>query len=100
MQMIRVILPTHLRRLANSNREVQINVAAPITIRAILDSLEETYPMLRGTMRDQTTLQRRAFVRFFACGQDFSHAAVDDALPDLIATGAEPFWVVGAMAGG
>lgn len=98
--MIRVILPTHLRRLANTNREVQINVTAPITVRAILDSLEETYPMLRGTIRDQSTFQRRAFIRFFACGQDYSHVAVDDPLPDLVANGTEPFWVVGAMAGG
>ncbi|TAH49465.1 MAG: hypothetical protein EYC68_17310 [Chloroflexota bacterium] len=98
--MIRVILPTHLRRLANTNREVQINVTAPITVRAILDSLEETYPMLRGTIRDQSTFQRRAFIRFFACGQDYSHVAVDDPLPDSVANGTEPFWVVGAMAGG
>lgn len=98
--MIRVILPTHLRRLANTNREVQINVAAPVTIRAVLDSLEETYPMLQGTIRDQMTLQRRAFVRFFACGQDVSHVSPDAPLPAAVAEGTEPFWVVGAMAGG
>lgn len=98
--MIRVILPTHLRRLANTERQVQINVTSPVTIRAVLDSLEATYPMLRGTIRDQTTLQRRAFVRFFACGQDYSLVSPDDPLPDSVATGTEPFWVVGAMAGG
>lgn len=98
--MIRVILPTHLRRLANSTREVQVNADAPVTIRAVLDSLEETYPMLRGTIRDQTTFQRRAFIRFFALGQDYSHVPVDDPLPDAIANGGEPLWVVGAMAGG
>lgn len=98
--MIRVILPTHLRRLANSNREVQIEVKSPVTLRTVLDALEETYPMLRGTVRDQTTKQRRAFIRFFACGQDYSHISTDDPLPDSVALGTEPLWVVGAMAGG
>jgi hypothetical protein len=98
--MIRVILPTHLRRLANTDREVQVPVDSPVTIRAVLDSLEETYPMLRGTIRDQNTKQRRAFVRFFACGKDYSHNAAEDPLPDAVAQGTEPFWVVGAMAGG
>lgn len=98
--MIRVILPTHLRRLANTQREVQVPVDAPVSIRTVLDSLEDTYPMLKGTIRDQNTLQRRAFVRFFACGQDFSHAPTDNPLPDSVANGSEPFWVVGAMAGG
>lgn len=98
--MIRVILPTHLRRLANTERQVQINVTSPVTIRSVLDSLEETYPMLRGTIRDQATLQRRAFVRFFACGQDYSLVSPDDPLPDAVAAGTEPFWVVGAMSGG
>ena len=98
--MIRVILPTHLRRLAKTEREVQIAVNAPITIRAILDALENTYPMLRGTIRDQITFERRPFIRFFACRKDYSHAAPDDPLPDEIANGTEPFWVVGAIAGG
>lgn len=98
--MIRVILPTHLRRLANTEREVQIAVNAPITTRAILDALENTYPMLRGTIRDQITFERRPFIRFFACRKDYSHAAPDDPLPDEIANGTEPFWVVGAIAGG
>lgn len=98
--MIRVILPTHLRRLANTNREVQVQVAAPVTTRSILDSLESAYPMLRGTIRDQTTMQRRAFIRFFACGQDYSHVLPDDPLPESVGVGIEPFWVVGAMAGG
>lgn len=98
--MIRVILPTHLRRLANTKREVQIEVAAPVTLRRVLDSLEETYPMLRGTIRDQQTKKRRDFVRFFACGQDYSHAPTEDPLPDSVAEGTEPLWVVGAMAGG
>lgn len=98
--MIRVILPTHLRRLANTERQVQVPVDAPVTIRTVLDSLENTYPMLKGTIRDQNTLQRRAFVRFFACGQDLSHVPTDDPLPDSVANGSEPLWVVGAMAGG
>lgn len=98
--MIRVILPTHLRRLANTEREVQIAVNAPITTRAILDALENTYPMLRGTIRDQITFERRPFIRFFACRKDYSHAAPDDPLPDEIVNGTEPFWVVGAIAGG
>lgn len=98
--MIRVILPTHLRRLANTQREVQVPVEPPVTIRSVLDSLELTYPMLSGTIRDQKTKERRAFVRFFACGQDYSHIPTDDPLPDPVAAGTEPFWVVGAMAGG
>ena len=98
--MIRVILPTHLRRLANTNREVQIQVDAPVTLRTALDALENTYPMLRGTIRDQSTQQRRAFVRFFACGQDYSNSQPDDPLPDQVVKGTEALWVVGAMAGG
>ncbi len=98
--MISVILPTHLRRLANSNRQVQIQVEPPVTLRSVLDALEDTYPMLRGTIRDQTTKQRRAFIRFFCCGQDYSHVLVDDPLPETVAIGTEPLWVVGAMAGG
>jgi len=98
--MIRVILPTHLRRLANSNREVQISVETPVTLDSTLNSLEAAYPMLRGTIRDQTTLKRRDFIRFFACGKDYSHVSPDEPLPEVIANGTEPLWVVGAMAGG
>ena len=98
--MIRVILPTHLRRLANANREVQVEVEPPATLRSVLDALEDNYPMLRGTVRDQTTKERRAFIRFFACGQDYSHVSPDDPLPDTVAMGTEPLRVVGAMAGG
>lgn len=98
--MIQVILPTHLRRLANTERAVEIDVPAPVTIPAVLNALEENYPMLRGTLRDQTTLKRRAFIRFFACGQDYSLAPPDDPLPDAVANGTEPLRIVGAMAGG
>ena len=98
--MIRVILPTHLRRLASAQREVQVAVEPPVTLKSVLDSLEETYPMLRGTIRDQKTFERRAFVRFFACGHDYSHAPTEDPLPEIVANGTEPLWVVGAMAGG
>jgi hypothetical protein len=97
---IRVVLPQHLRTLAGVGREVEVNVAAPVTQRAILDALEAAYPMLRGTIRDQVTLQRRAFVRFFACGQDWSHESPDAPLPGDVVNGKEPFMVVGAMAGG
>ena len=98
--MIRVVLPAHLRTLARVCGEVQINVERPVTQRAVLDALEAAYPMLRGTIREHVTFKRRAFVRFFACEQDLSHESPDDALPEAIATGAEPFLVVGAMAGG
>jgi sulfur-carrier protein len=98
--MIRVVLPTHLRTLARIDGEVQLEVAAPVTQRAVLDALEARYPMLRGTIRDHVTQQRRAFVRFFACAQDLSHASPDALLPEAVAMGAEPFLVVGAMAGG
>ena len=98
--MIRVMLPTHLRTLACVDGEVQLGVEAPVTQRAVLDALEARYPMLRGTIRDHVTQRRRAFVRFFACEQDLSHELPDAALPDAVATGAEPFLVVGAMAGG
>jgi hypothetical protein len=98
--MIRVILPTHLRTLAHVDGEVQLNVAGRVTQRSVLDALEARYPVLRGTIRDQITQQRRAFVRFFACEQDLSHDPPDAPLPDAVATGAEPFLVVGAMAGG
>ena len=98
--MIRVMLPTHLRSLANVNREVQLQVEGPVTQRSILDALETQYPMLRGTIRDQTTQERRAFIRFFAGGQDLSLELPDDPLPDTVAAGAEPLRIVGAMAGG
>lgn len=97
---IRVKLPTHLRRLARVEAEVELLVAGPVTQRSVLDALETRYPMLRGTIRDQDTSRRRAFVRFFACDQDLSHSSPDEPLPDQVAAGAEPFLVVGAMAGG
>jgi len=98
--MIRVVLPAHLRNLAKVNGEVQLEVDGLITQRSVLDALEKRYPMLRGTIRDQETLRRRAFVRFFACAEDLSHAPPDAPLPDAVAEAAEPFLVVGAMAGG
>jgi len=98
--MIRVVLPAHLRTLARVDGEVKIEVAGLVTQRAVLDALEATYPALRGTIRDQATQQRRAFVRFFACSEDLSNESPDAPLPDPVATGAEPLLVVGAMAGG
>jgi sulfur-carrier protein len=98
--MIRVVLPAHLRTLARVNGEVQVDVQGAVTQRAVLDALESRYPMLKGTVRDHVTLKRRAFVRFFACEEDLSHESPDAPLPDAIATGAEPFLIVGAMAGG
>lgn len=98
--MIRVTLPQHLRTLAGVGREVALEVAAPVTQRAILDALEARYPMLRGTVRDQATHKRRDFIRFFACGEDWSHEPPDAPVPDDVVTGREPFMVVGAMAGG
>lgn len=98
--MIRVILPAHLRTLARVDGEVKLDVQGMVTQRSVLDALEARYPMLRGTVRDHVTLKRRAFVRFFACEQDLSHAPADAPLPDAVATGAEPFLIVGAMAGG
>ena len=98
--MIRIVLPTHLRTLARVDGEVQLHMEGSVTQRAVLDTLEARYPMLRGTIRDHITHQRRAFVRFFACEQDLSHAAPDAPLPDTVATGAEPLLIVGAMAGG
>ncbi|HEV8471614.1 MAG TPA: MoaD/ThiS family protein [Methylomirabilota bacterium] len=98
--MIRVVLPAHLRTLAHVDGEVKLDVQGQATQRAVLDALEACYPMLRGTIRDQATQQRRAFVRFFACEQDLSHEPADAPLPDAVAHGAEPFLVVGAMAGG
>jgi hypothetical protein len=97
---IRVVLPHHLRNLARVDGEVRLDVQKPLTPRAVLDALEQTYPVLRGTIRDQQTAERRDFVRFFACGQDLSLEPVDDPLPDAVASGDEPFRVVGAMAGG
>ena len=98
--MIRVELPQHLRTLARVNGEVQLQVAGPATQASILDALEADYPMLRGAIRDHVTQQRRAFVRFFACGRDLSHQRPDAPMPDPVARGAEPFLVVGAIAGG
>jgi len=98
--MIRVILPHHLRTLANVGKEVELQVEGPMTLGAILDAVESQYPMLRGTIRDHITLQRRPFIRFFACGQDWSHQPSEVPLPDEVVTGAEPFRIVGAMAGG
>ena len=97
---IRVELPQHLRTLAQVGREVQLEVEAPITQRRVLDALEPRYPMLRGTIRDHGTLQRRAFLRFFACEQDLSHEAADAPLPQEVASGKEPFLIIGAIAGG
>ena len=98
--MIRIVLPTHLRTLARVDGEVQLDVEGPVTQRAVLDALEARYPMLCGTIRDHGTQRRRAFVRFFACEQDLSHASPDTPLPDAVTTGAEPLLIVGAMAGG
>ena len=98
--MIRVILPAHLRTLARVDSEVRLDVKGEVTQRSVLDALEARYPMLQGTIRDHGTLKRRAFVRFFACEQDISHESPDAPLPDAVATGAEPFLIVGAMAGG
>jgi sulfur-carrier protein len=98
--MIRVVLPAHLRTLAHVDGEVTLDVEGEVTQRSVLDALEARYPMLRGTIRDQVTHRRRAFVRFFACAEDLSHEPADASLPDAVATGAEPFLVVGAMAGG
>jgi molybdopterin synthase sulfur carrier subunit len=98
--MIRVILPTHLRRLANTGREIEIEVEAPATLGSLLDALEAQYPMLRGTIRDHVTKERRPFLRFFACGEDLSLEPPETALPDEVVAGAQPLRVVGAMAGG
>jgi sulfur-carrier protein len=98
--MIRVLLPVHLQRLANVRREVELQVDGPVTQRSILDALEARYPMLRGTIRDHVTKERRAFIRFFACGEDISFESSDLPLPDSVANGTERFMVVGAMAGG
>ena len=98
--MIRVVLPHHLRTLAQVGREVVLQVDGPTTLGSILDTVEAQYPMLRGTIRDHVTHQRRPFIRFFACGEDWSHQPPDAPLPDPVAMGAEPLLIVGAMAGG
>jgi len=98
--MIRVVLPAHLKTLAHLSAEVELEVDGPATQRKVLDALEAKYPMLRGTIRDQVAGKRRAFVRFFACEEDISNASPDDPLPEKVASGAEPYLVIGAMAGG
>ena len=98
--MIRVLLPYHLRVLANITGELQLKIEAPVTQRSVLDALEARYPMLRGTIRDHVTQARRPFLRFFGCEQDLSNESPDSPLPEAISTGAEPFWIVGAIAGG
>jgi molybdopterin converting factor small subunit len=98
--MIRVVLPAHLRTLARVDGEVKLDIAGPVTKETVLDALEARYPMLRGTIRDQVTRQRRAFIRFFACEEDLSNDPPDTPLPEAVTKGHEPFLVVGAMAGG
>jgi hypothetical protein len=98
--MIRIVLPPHLRTLAQVGAEVQLDVAGPVTQRSVLDALEARYPMLRGTIRDHVTHQRRPMLRFFACEEDLSHESPDAPLPDAVASGAEAFWIVAAIAGG
>lgn len=98
--MIRVVLPYHLRNLARTDAEVAVDVPEPVTIAAALDALESRFPVLRGTIRDHVTLKRRPFIRYFACKEDLSLEPTDTRLPDAVVTGAEPFLVVGAMAGG
>jgi len=98
--MIRVVLPAHLKNLAKVSGEVRLDVAEPVTQRLVLDALETQYPMLRGTIRDHQSGQRRAFIRFYACEEDLSNESPDDPLPDRVVAGDEPFLVIGAMAGG
>jgi sulfur-carrier protein len=98
--MIRVVLPAHLRTLGRSGSELTLDVQGAVTQRSVLDALETSYPMLRGTIRDHVTQQRRPFVRFFACGEDLSHESPDAPLPEAVASGTEPFLIVGAIAGG
>ncbi len=98
--MIRIILPPHLRTLSQTGSEIRLAVEGAVTQRSVLNALEATYPMLRGTIRDQTTQQRRPYLRFFACEQDLSHEPPDSPLPDAIATGSEPLIILGAIAGG
>ncbi|MGA2858519.1 MAG: MoaD/ThiS family protein [Candidatus Sulfotelmatobacter sp.] len=100
IRMVRVILPYHLRNLAHVGAEVALEVESPVTQRSVLDALEARYPMLRGAIREHVTLQRRAFLRFFACEEDLSHESPDAPLPEAVASGKEPFIVVGAIAGG
>ena len=98
--MIRVELPFHLRTLAHVEREVTVDIAAPVTVGAVLDAVEAHYPVLRGTIRDHGTLKRRPFLRFYACEEDFSNVSTDTPLPDAIVSGQEPFSIIGAIAGG
>lgn len=98
--MIRIVLPPHLRTLAQVDGDVMLDVTGPVTQRSVLDALEARYPMLRGTIRDHTTHMRRPFLRFFACEEDLSHESPDTPLPEAVATGAEPFVILGALAGG
>ncbi len=98
--MIRVVLPAHLRTLAHVSGDVELEVEGQVTQRSVLDALEARYPMLCGTIRDQVTQQRRPFLRFFACEEDLSHEPPDAPLPGAVASGAEPFWIIGAIAGG
>jgi len=98
--MIQVVLPPHLRTLAKVSGDVELEVAPPVTQRAVLDALESKYPMLRGTIREHDTLKRRAFLRFFACEEDITHESPDTPLPEPVASGKEPFFVIGAIAGG
>jgi len=100
LTMVRVELPQHLQTLAHVGREVQIPVQSAVTLNAVLDAIEESYPMLRGTIRDHVTLQRRPFLRFFACEEDLSHESPDAPLPDAVASGKEPLLIIGAIAGG
>jgi sulfur-carrier protein len=98
--MIRIVLPYHLRNLAKVGDEVQLDVTGPVTLASVLDGIEAKYPVLRGAIRDHGSLKRRPFIRFFACKEDWSHESPDAALPDAVATGAEPLMIVGAIAGG
>ena len=98
--MIKVVIPQHLRTLAKVSGDVELEVAGAVTVRSVLDALEARYPMLRGTIRDHVTLERRAFLRFFACEQDLSLDSPDNPLPDAVASGKEPFYIIGAIAGG
>jgi sulfur-carrier protein len=98
--MIRVVLPAHLRTLASFHGEVELEVTVPVTVRSVLDTLEERFPMLRGTIREHVTQQRRPFLRFFACGEDLSHESPDAPLPEAVVAGTEPLLIIGAIAGG
>ena len=97
---IRVVLPPHLRALAHADSEIQLEVNGPVTIRSVVDAVEASYPMLRGTIRDHVTGERRPFLRFFACSEDLSHESADSPLPEAVASGVEPLLIVGAIAGG